>query len=247
MTEQVFGFHAVRQIFEQDMSRVIEIWTQEGRSDAKFDALLKQAATQGLAIQRVPKKTLDKFSDGGVHQGILIRCQSRQLQTSLTLEEGLANLSVPPFLLILDEVQDPHNLGACLRTADAAGIHAVVVPKHRACPLSPTVHKVASGAAERVPVIQVTNLANTLRWLQQQGVWIVGADQGGETSLFAARLTGPLAWVLGAEGSGLRRLTRENCDVLVSIPMQGKVESLNVSVATGICLFEAVRQRRGNH
>ncbi|MDY6994644.1 MAG: 23S rRNA (guanosine(2251)-2'-O)-methyltransferase RlmB, partial [Pseudomonadota bacterium] len=164
----------------------------------------------------------------------------------MSLPDYLASLTVPPFLLILDEVQDPHNLGACLRTADGAGIHAVIVPKNRACHLSAIVRKVASGAADSVPLIQVTNLARTLTWLKAQGIWLVGADAVGQTSLFKAHLQGALALILGAEGHGLRRLTREACDVLVHIPMLGKVESLNVSVATGICLYEAVRQRANN-
>jgi 23S rRNA (guanosine2251-2'-O)-methyltransferase len=241
--EQVFGFHAVRQIFANDISRVVEVWAQARRHDAKLEALLKAAQEQGLVVQRVPKMTLDKFTDGGHHQGILIRCQARPPATQTSLEDCLISLTEPPFLLVLDEVQDPHNLGACLRTAEAAGIQAVIVPKHRACTLTPTVRKIASGAAETVPFIQVTNLATTLRWLQDQGIWLVGADQTGHSSLFETNLTGSLALVLGAEGSGLRRLTRELCDVLVSIPMLGQIESLNVSVAAGICLYEAVRQR----
>ena len=150
---------------------------------------------------------------------------------------------MPPFLLILDGVTDPHNLGACLRVADAAGVHAVIAPKDRSVGLTATVMKVASGAAENIPYITVTNLARTLRELKEREIWIVGADEGGESSLFDAKLAGPLAWVLGAEGEGLRRLTRENCDQIVSIPMFGSVESLNVSVASGVCLFESRRQR----
>jgi 23S rRNA (guanosine2251-2'-O)-methyltransferase len=148
-------------------------------------------------------------------------------------------------LLVLDGVQDPHNLGACLRTADAAGVHAVIVPQDRAVGLTPVVHKVACGAAETMPFYQVTNLARTLRMLQQEGVWLIGADEGGDSDLFGADLKGPVALVMGAEGKGLRRLTRDLCDVMISIPMAGQVSSLNVSVATGVCLFEVVRQRRG--
>ncbi len=242
--EHIFGLHTVRQVFENDISCVVELWTQQGRHDGKLQSLLKQAQQQGIVIQEVPKKTLDKLTGNQHHQGIVIRCKARPINTQSKLETILASLNQPPFLLILDEVQDPHNLGACLRTADAAGIHAVIVPKNRACSLSPSVRKVASGAADTVPLIQVTNLVSTLRWLQEQGVWIIGTDDETQTSLFDTSLTGPLALVLGAEGTGLRRLTRENCDVLVSIPMFGKVESLNVSVATGVCLFEAVRQRQ---
>lgn len=246
--EPVFGQHAVRQVFKNDISRVLELWVQEGRDEAKLQNLLNQAQQQGITIQRVAKKTLDKLSENGHHQGIVIRCKkSSPLPIQTTVEEFLASLTVPPFLLVLDEVQDPHNLGACLRTADAAGIHAVIVPKNRACQLTPIVRKVASGAAEVVPLIQVTNLARTLRWLQEQNIWLVGADGESQTRLFDIPLTGSLALVLGAEGKGLRRLTRESCDVLVQIPMFGQVESLNVSVAAGICLYEAVRQRSVGH
>ncbi|OQY51448.1 MAG: 23S rRNA (guanosine(2251)-2'-O)-methyltransferase RlmB [Candidatus Parabeggiatoa sp. nov. 2] len=200
------------------------LWPKEGLSSAKLNALLKQAKQQGIAIQPVPKKTLEKLTENGHHQGIVIRYKARPTKTQTSLEDILASLTDPPFLLVLDEVQDPHNLGACLRTA------AIV-------------RAVASGAADNVPIIQVTNLARTLRWLQEQGVWLVGTDCESQTSLFETRLTGSLALVLGSEGTGLRRLTQKTCDVLVHIPMLGKVESLNVSVAAGICLYEAVRQR----
>lgn len=242
-SEQIFGLHAVQQVLKNDLARIIEMWVQQGLHSAKLPALLKEAKLQGIAIQPVPKKTLDKLTDNGHHQGIVIRCLAPPIKNETTLEEILASLTVPPFLLVLDEVQDPHNLGACLRTADAAGIHAVIVPKNQACKLTATVHQVASGAAETVPLITVTNLARTLHWLQEQGVWLVGADSNTQTSLFETRFSGSLALILGAEGRGLRRLTREACDVLVRIPMLGKVESLNVSVAAGICLYEAVRQR----
>jgi 23S rRNA (guanosine2251-2'-O)-methyltransferase len=242
--EQIYGLHAVQQVLATDISRVYELWVQEGRHDAKLQAMLTQAQQQGIAIHTVPRKTLDKLTQVSHHQGIVIRCQTRPLETQPTLEAVIAAVTTPPFLLVLDEVQDPHNLGACLRTADAAGIHAVVIPKNRACGLSGVVRKVASGAADTVPLIPVTNLATTLRWLQEQGVWLVGADSHSQISLFETRLTGPLALVFGSEGTGLRRLTREICDVLVHIPMLGTVASLNVSVAAGVCLYEAVRQRR---
>ncbi|KHD08540.1 23S rRNA methyltransferase [Candidatus Thiomargarita nelsonii] len=237
-TEKIFGLHAVRHVFKNDFSRVMEMWVQQGLHSAKLEALLKQAEQQGIAIQSVPKKTLDNLSDNGHHQGILIRCKASQIQSSL---ENIIASSKTPFFLVLDEVQDPHNLGACLRTADAAGIDAVIVPKNQACQLTGTVHQVACGAT--VPFISVTNLARTLRWLQEQGVWLVGTEAESQSTLFETNLTGSLAFVLGAEGRGLRRLTRETCDLLVRIPMSGTVESLNVSVATGVCLYEAVRQR----
>ena len=241
--EQIYGFHAVQQVIATDISRVYELWIQEGRHDARLRAMLTQAQQQGIAIHTVPRKTLDKLTQVTHHQGIVIRCQTRSLATLPTLDAVMTTLTIPPFLLVLDEVQDPHNLGACLRTADAAGIQAVIVSKNRACGLSGVVRKVASGAADSIPFISVTNLATTLRWLQQQGVWLVGADSHSQISLFETRLTGPLALVLGSEGTGLRRLTREICDVLIHIPMLGTVPSLNVSVAAGICLYEAVRQR----
>jgi len=155
----------------------------------------------------------------------------------------LDQLAEPPFLLVLDQVQDPHNLGACLRSADAAGVHGVIAPRDNAVGLTPTVHKVASGAARTVPFFQVTNLARVLRTLKERGIWLVGAAGEAEQSIYQADLTGPLALVMGAEDTGLRRLTREECDFLVRIPMRGHVESLNVSVATGVVLFEALRQR----
>lgn len=240
--QSIFGSHAVRQILANDISRVLEIWIQEGREDEKMRHLLTQAQQHGLSIQRVSKKTLDKWTDNGHHQGVFIRCKL-PATTSLTLEERLTSLTVPAFFLVLDEVQDPHNLGACLRTADAAGIQAVIIPKHHACSLSPTVHKVACGAADTVPVIEVSNLATALRLLKEHHVRLVGADGQSQTSVYQTELTGPLALILGAEGKGLRRLTRELCDTLVRIPLFGSVESLNVSVAAGICVYEAVRQR----
>ncbi|ALG67345.1 23S rRNA (guanosine(2251)-2'-O)-methyltransferase RlmB [Beggiatoa leptomitoformis] len=242
--EIIFGIHAVQAVLQTDASRILEVWIQEGRHDARMEALLTQVRQQGLTLQTVSKKTLDKQVDeGSNHQGIIARCKAQAMQTQDNLEELLAQLDTPPFLLILDTVQDPHNLGACLRTADAAGVHAVIVPKDKACGLSPVVRKVASGGAENVPLIQVTNLATTVRWLKEQGVWIIGTAGESKQSLFATELTGALAIVLGAEGTGLRRLTQELCDTLVNIPMFGHVESLNVSVATGVCLYEAVRQR----
>ncbi len=238
--EQIFGLHAVQQVFESDFSRVVELWGQKECNNARLHVLLDQAKQLGITIQLVPKKTLDKLSENGNHQGIMIRCKPK---SQAELGEIIDSLTVPAFLLVLDSVQDPHNLGACLRTADAVGIHALIVPKNQACKLSAIVHKVASGATQTVPVIQVTNLAGTLCWLKDKGVWLIGADEASQTSIFETKLTGSLAFVLGGEGEGLRRLTRDTCDSLVHIPMLGKVKSLNVSVATGVCLFEAVRQR----
>lgn len=240
--DYVFGIHAARQVFDYDPSRIIELWLQQGR-EAEFALYVQEATTQGIPVHVVPKKTLDKLAEQGNHQGIVLRCKALPIQDEHTLADLLASLSVPPFLLVLDGVQDPHNLGACLRTADAAGVHALIVPRDRACGLSPTVYKVACGAAETMLVIQVTNLARTLKFLKAQGVWLMGTTGETDQSLYSVKLTGALALVMGTESTGLRRLTQEACDSLIRIPMFGTVESLNVSVATGICLYEAVRQR----
>jgi 23S rRNA (guanosine2251-2'-O)-methyltransferase len=185
---------------------------------------------------------LDRLASGERHQGVCVQMRSAGVLGEGALDDLLEKVKAP-LLLVLDGVQDPHNLGACLRTADAAGVAAVIVPRDRAAGLSPVVRKVASGAAETIPLIQVVNLARTLRWLKEREIWIVGTDDEAPKSLFETSLTGPLALVLGAEGQGLRRLTKENCDALISIPMKGVVESLNVSVATGVVLYEALRQR----
>ena len=234
--EQVFGTHAVKQVFENDISRVMEVWVQDDNND-----LLQQVKQQNIVIHTVAKKTLDKLTNNGHHQNIVISC--KPIAAKKNLAEIISGLTVPPFLLILDEIQDPHNLGACLRTAEASGVHAVIVPEKRACKLTATVRMVATGAAENIPLIQVTNLARTLNWLKSQGIWLVGTDEDGKESIFETNLNGPLALVLGSEGNGLRRLTKECCDMTVRIPMFGKVKSLNVSVATGVCLYESVRQR----
>ncbi|STQ78534.1 23S rRNA (guanosine-2'-O-)-methyltransferase RlmB [Hafnia alvei] len=194
-------------------------------------------------IQVANRQWLDEKVEGAVHQGIIARVREGRQYQENDLPALLENLEQPPFLLILDGVTDPHNLGACLRSADAAGVHAVIVPRDRSAQLNATAKKVACGAAETVPLIRVTNLARTMRFLQEQNVWIVGTAGEADHNLYQSKMTGPMALVMGAEGDGMRRLTREHCDELISIPMAGSVSSLNVSVATGICLFEAVRQR----
>lgn len=243
-TEQlVYGMHAVQAALQRDAANVIEVMVESGRKDARVQAILETAAAHPVAVRRVSGKELDTLIPDARHQGILARCRAAAVWQEDDLDQLLEGLSAPPFLLVLDGVQDPHNLGACLRSADAAGVHAVIAPRDRAVGLTPVVRKVASGAAETVPFIQVTNLARTLRSLKDKGLWTVGADTEGDGDLYSADLRGPTALVMGAEGQGMRRLTREHCDLLVRIPMQGTVESLNVSVATGICLFEVVRQR----
>jgi len=238
----VFGIHAVESALKQ--STVTELWLDAGqRPNARLSRLIDQAKQAGVTVSRHPREELDEAAAGERHQGVVAQLAASvpgQQQDLMGLIEALDH---PPFLLILDGVTDPHNLGACLRSANAAGVDAVIVPKDKAVGLTPVVRKVACGAAEVTPFYQVTNLARTLRDLQQAGVWLVGAAGEATESLYETDLRGPMALVLGSEGKGLRRLTREHCDLLVKIPMAGAVESLNVSVATGVCLFEALRQR----
>lgn len=241
MSDYVAGLHAVEAALRAD--RVEALWLEAERRDARSTRLAEQAQARSIPMQRVSRSQLEALVPGLKHQGVAARCKSWTALAEESLEHLLSGLDEAPLLLVLDGVQDPHNLGACLRCADAAGAHAVIAPRDRAVGLTPVVRKVASGAAEHVPFVQVTNLARTLRWLKDQGLWLVGAAGDAEMSLFEADLRGPLALVLGGEGRGLRRLTREHCDLVAHIPMRGAVESLNVSVAAGVCLFEALRQR----
>ncbi len=237
----VYGIHSVAALLERMPERIAALLIQEGRADQRMQQLLVQAERAGVAVERVSKADLDKQLEGR-HQGVAARLAAGYEYREADIETLLGR-SAKPFILVLDGVTDPHNLGACLRSAEAAGVDMVIAPRDNAASLTPVVRKVASGAAEVIPFIQVTNLARTLRSLQEQGVWIVGAAGEADGSLFEQDLTGPIALVLGAEGSGMRRLTREHCDYLVKLPMAGTVSSLNVSVAAGVCLFEAVRQR----
>ena len=241
-TRIIYGFHAVTSRLRQSAASVKEVYLDTAREDRRALELVKTAEARGARVMRVDEKRLDGMTHHARHQGVAARVELAALPQHI--EDVLEALAEPALLLILDGVTDPHNLGACLRVADAMGVHAVIAPKDRAVGVNATVSKVASGAAETVPCIAVTNLARTMRELKEQGVWTVGADERAEQDLYAARLTGPLAWVLGAEGEGMRRLTRESCDELVRIPMLGSVESLNVSVSAGICLAETRRQRR---
>ncbi len=242
--ETVYGIHAVRALLERRAAAVRRVIVQAGRADRRAQELVDLARSCGVVVETRAATELDALAAGGVHQGIVARVQPA---APLAEEELLMRLGAggprPPLLLVLDGVQDPHNLGACLRTADAAGADAVVVPRDRAVGLTPVVRKVAAGAAETVAFVQVTNLARFLRALKEQGLWVVGTDGDAETLHFAADLKGPLALVLGAEGTGMRRLTREHCDLVVRLPMQGAVASLNVSVAAGVVLYEVLRQR----
>lgn len=241
--QAIFGIHTVTFMLQRQPERVTELQVQQGRQDDKMQGILQLAKQAGIAVQTKPKKTLDNLTNDANHQGVVAFCQKRPSYTEADLVNIIENTDTPPLLLVLDMVQDPHNLGACFRSADAAGAHAIIAPKDKAVGITPVVSKVSTGAVETVPFVQVTNLARTLRQLKDLGVWIYGAAGEAAQSIYQTDLTGPVALVLGAEGEGLRRLTREHCDALVNIPMHGMVSSLNVSVATGICLFEAVRQR----
>ncbi|ATO34513.1 23S rRNA (guanosine-2'-O-)-methyltransferase RlmB [Dickeya dianthicola] len=242
MSEIIYGIHAVKALLEQDPQRFLDVFTLKGREDRRLQPLIAELEANGIAVQVANRQWLDDKVEGAVHQGIVARVKEGRQYQENDLPGLLASLDTP-FLLVLDGVTDPHNLGACLRSADAAGVHAVIVPRDRSAQLNATAKKVACGAAETVALIRVTNLARTLRFLQEQNVWVVGTAGEADHTLYQSKLTGPLALVMGAEGEGMRRLTREHCDELISIPMAGSVSSLNVSVATGICLFEAVRQR----
>ena len=237
----LYGLHAVTAALKRRPGGVLEVFVAAGRSDPRARRVSDLAKVAGIRLHEVELERLDGFAKGGRHQGVAAFVE--EVALAVSLHEVLDDLAEPALLLILDGVQDPHNLGACLRVADGMGAHAVVAPKDRATGLNATVHKVASGAAESVPFIAVTNLARTLRELKDKGIWVVGAAEDAGKTLFEAKLSGPLAVVLGAEGEGLRRLTRETCDELFSVPMLGQVESLNVSVAAGILLYEARRQR----
>lgn len=238
----LYGIHTLSSVLEREPERVLELFVLKGRDDERLHPLINQARKLRISVQFCNRKTLDDFVNGEQHQGIVAKAKPAKPLDENDLDRLLAERSAP-FLLVLDGVTDPHNIGACLRTADAAGVDAVIVPKDKSGGLTPTARKVAVGAAESVPFIQVTNLARTLKQLQDAGVWVVGTAGEAEQMLYQAELTGPLALVMGAEGKGMRRLTREHCDALVKLPMAGSVSSLNVSVATGICLFEIVRQR----
>ena len=240
--EFIYGIHAVKAVLEREPERFIEAYVLKGRQDDRLMPILNDLQVCGVSIQQMTRKTLDDKARGANHQGIIARVKPAKQLNENDIDDILAQHE-SPLRLVLDGVTDPHNLGACLRNADAAGAAAIIVPKDRSAPMNATVSKVACGAAEVVPLIRVTNLARTMRTLQEKGIWFVGTAGEATHDIYQAKLTGPLAIVMGAEGDGMRRLTRETCDDLIKIPMAGSVSSLNVSVASGICLFEAVRQR----
>ena len=244
-TETIYGMHAVRVMLERHPERVHSVRIAEQRDDPRVRAIDELARRHQRPVQRVEARALQQLLGDVAHQGVAADITPLPPWSEDALLAALQSASAP-LLLALDGVQDPHNLGACLRSADACGALAVIVPRDRAAQFTPTVRKVAVGAAETTPVVAVTNLVRTLKLLKQAGLWVVGADAAGEKSAYQADLTGPVVLVLGAEGTGLRRLTRQNCDFLVRLPQLGAVESLNVSVAAGMLLYEAVRQRQAH-
>ncbi|MGA9628888.1 MAG: 23S rRNA (guanosine(2251)-2'-O)-methyltransferase RlmB [Candidatus Rickettsiella isopodorum] len=246
--EFIFGFHAITALLNSQPQTIYQLYRQEGRVDKRIQEILELAAYHHIPIQTLPKIKCDRWANGAAHQGVLaeikISTQLNERDLLTLLAPRIQNETRPLFILVLDEVQDPHNLGACLRSANAAGVDAVVIPQDRSVSMTPIVRKIAAGAAEITPLFTVTNLTSTLEKLKRLGVWCYGLDQSATQLIYDKELTGALALVLGAEGKGLRRLTKERCDGLMAIPMAGSVSSLNVSVAAGICLFEAVRQRQ---
>lgn len=241
----IYGFHPIQTVLDTQPERVLQLFIAAGSDQKRLEALLSKARAVGLSIQSAPRKTLDQWFNTDKHQGVGARLRPKPLLNEDHLSHlGPVAQGKQPLLLVLDGVQDPHNLGACLRTADAAGVDAVIIPKNQSATLSAVVHKVACGGAETVPLVQVSNLARCLIQLKKQGIWLAGASMAGAQSVYDLDCRSPLAFLLGAEGQGLRHLTQQHCDFLVHIPMMGAVQSLNVSVATGVCLYEALRQRR---
>ncbi len=238
----IFGINPIQQLLQRNPEKVLEISVSEQKNDNRMQELLAIAKQHGIAIQRIDAKKLDKLFVEQNHQGIIAKIKPTAILTESALPELVRNAAKPLFL-ILDGVQDPHNLGACLRTAEATGVTAVITPRDNAVGITPVVRKVASGAADIVPIVQVSNLARAMRDLQELGVWIVGTTGDAEQRIYDLDLTGSIAIVLGAEGVGMRQLTAKHCDFIAKLPMLGQVESLNVSVATGVCLYEVIRQR----
>jgi 23S rRNA (guanosine2251-2'-O)-methyltransferase len=244
-SSKLFGMHSVQAALNYSPDKIRKVWIDQQRQDQRLSQILDELVTLGVELEKIDRKKLDRLSEGNNHQGIVVEVALPDELSESELKTAVGNLTSTPLLLVLDNVQDPHNLGACLRSADATGVHGVIITKDNATGITPTVCKVASGAAETVPVYQVTNLSRTLRWLKEQGIWVFGAAGGTEQSPYQTDMTVPMALVVGAEGKGMRRLTREQCDMLVSLPMLGQVASLNLSVATGVLLYEILRQRLG--
>ena len=248
MAEEILtGIHAVTAVLTHNPGRVSQLYVNEKRRNNRLDPLLELANNLQLPVREVTRDRLDRLAENQIHQGIVARCEALALRTEKELVWDVKALQHPAMLLVLDGVQDPHNLGACIRTLNGAGGDGIVIPRDRSAPVTSVVHKIASGAMETTPLYTVTNLSRTLQQLKSEcGLWIFGTTDHAEKSLYQLDLTGSFALVLGAEGKGMRRLVEEHCDELVAIPMQGTVNSLNVSVASGVCCYEAVRQRTVN-
>ena len=247
MKTLITGIHAVESALKNDADNISQVWIAENKRNQRVKELINHAQKRGLISHRADTAMLDKLAKTHQHQGVVAEYNAPESYNEddlLNLVENIDSSVTPPLLLVLDGVTDPHNLGACLRTAEGAGVHAVIAPKDNAVGLTPAARKVASGAAETVPFIQVTNLVRTIEKLKQMGIWFIGTSDKAQGDLYTYDFKTPSAIVMGAEGKGLRRLTEEHCDTLVSIPMAGQVSSLNVSVATGVCLYEVVRQRQ---
>ncbi|MGZ5049943.1 MAG: 23S rRNA (guanosine(2251)-2'-O)-methyltransferase RlmB [Methylobacter sp.] len=240
---KIYGIHSVQSALDYSPKKIHQAWIDVQRQDKRLAQVVNDLLDLGIEPEKIDRKKLDRLAEGNNHQGIVVEVEMPGELSESDLKDAVLTLQGTPLFLVLDNVQDPHNFGACLRTADATGVHGVIITKDNATGITPTVCKVASGAAETVPVYQVTNLSRTLRWLKEQGIWIAGAAGEATQTAYQTDLTLPLALVIGAEGKGMRRLTREQCDMLVKLPMLGRVESLNLSVATGVLLYEAVRQR----
>lgn len=242
-TDRIFGIHSVQSALDYSKEKIFHAWYDSQRRDQKLTSIVNELNKLAIKIEKVDRRHLDSMCKGKNHQGIVLEIELPAVQSEDQLKHSISQIESPAFFLVLDHVQDPHNFGACLRTSDAAGVHGVIITKDNAVGITPTVCKIASGAAETVPVYQVTNLARTLKWMKTQNIWIIGAAGEADKSLFEVDLTMSVALVVGAEEKGLRRLTREVCDLLVKLPMAGQVESLNLSVACGILLYETLRQR----
>lgn len=243
-TTQLFGIHAVQAALDYSPQNIRRAWVDSQRLDARLKQVIDDLLALGITPEKTERKKLERMAEGKNHQGIVVAVELPAMLSEDRLKQDVEALNATAFYLVLDQVQDPHNLGACLRTADAVGAHGIIVTKDNAAGITPTVCKVASGAAETVPVYQVTNLARVLRWLKEQNIWIMGAAGEAEQTIYDMQLDMPLALVMGTEGTGMRHLTRQHCDFLVKIPMAGQVESLNVSVAAGVMLYEVFRQKR---
>ncbi len=242
-TTLVYGIHSINALLSEAPERILSLLVDLERKDKRLTDLVTAARTAGISVESTRRDRLEKHADGANHQGVIAHCKPAPVLSESDIPALIERSDKPAFIVVLDGIHDPHNLGAVLRSANTAGVDCVIAPKDNSCGLTPTVSKVASGAAELTPFIPVTNLARTLKRLQDLGVWIYGTDPEAEAMIYAADLTGPVALVLGNEQKGMRRLTREQCDHLIKLPMAGQVASLNVSVATGVCLFEVVRQR----